>query len=41
MTNEEKILKILKDNNGIITTKEVEENNIDKIYLTRLVKKEL
>lgn len=39
MTNEEKILKILKDNNGIITTKEVEENNIDKIYLTRLVKK--
>ncbi len=39
MTNEEKILKILKDNNGIVTTKEVEENNIDKIYLTRLVKK--
>ncbi len=39
MTNEEKILKILQDNNGIITTKEVEENNIDKIYLTRLVKK--
>ena len=39
MTNEEKILKILKDNNGIVTTKELEENNIDKIYLTRLVKK--
>lgn len=39
MTNEEKILKILKDNNGIVTTKEVEKNNIDKIYLTRLVKK--
>lgn len=39
MTNEEKILKILKDNNGIITTKEVGENNIDQIHLTRLVKK--
>lgn len=39
MTNEEKILKMLKDNNGIITTKEVEENNIDQIHLTRLVKK--
>lgn len=39
MTNEEKILKILKDNNGIITTKEVKENNIEKIYLTRLVNK--
>lgn len=39
MTNEEKILKILKDNNGIITAKEVKENNIEKIYLTRLVNK--
>ena len=39
MTKEEKILKILQENNGIITTKEVEENNIDKVYLTRLVKK--
>lgn len=39
MTNEKKILKILKDNNGIITTKEVKENNIEKIYLTRLVNK--
>lgn len=25
MTNEEKILKILKDNNGIITTKEIKK----------------
>lgn len=39
MKNEEKILQILKDNNGIITTKEVIKNNIDKIYLTRLVNK--
>lgn len=39
MTNEEKILKILKDNNGIITTKEIKENNIANIYLTRLIKK--
>ena len=39
MKNEEKILKILKDNNGIITTKEVKENSIEKIYLTRLVNK--
>lgn len=39
MTKEEKILNILQENNGIITTKQVEENNIDKIYLTRLVKK--
>ena len=39
MTNEEKILKILRDNNGIITAKEVKENNIEKIYLTRLVNK--
>lgn len=39
MTNEEKILKLLKDNNGIITTKELEENNIERIYLTRFVNK--
>lgn len=39
MTKEEKILKILKDNNGIITTKELEENNIERIYLTRFVNK--
>ncbi len=41
MTNEEKILKVLKDNNGIITTKEVEENNIDKIrdYIQKEKKK--
>lgn len=39
MTNEEKILKILKNNNGIITTKEIKENNIANVYLTRLANK--
>ena len=39
MTNEEKILKILKDNNGIITTKEIKKNNIANVYLTRLINK--
>ncbi len=39
MTNEEKILKILNDNNGIITTKQLNEKKINRVYLTRLVKK--
>lgn len=39
MKNEEKILKILKENNGIVTTKEINRKNIDKVYLTRLVNK--
>ena len=39
MTNEEKILKMLKDNNGIITSKQLNNNKIDRVYLTRLVNK--
>lgn len=39
MTKEEKVLKILKENNGVITTGEVIKSNIEKIYLTRLVNK--
>lgn len=39
MTKEEKVLKILKENNGVITTREVKKSNIEKIYLTRLVNK--
>lgn len=39
MTKEELILKILKENNGIITTKEIKENNIANVYLTRLINK--
>ena len=34
MTNEEKILKMLNDNNGIITTKELSVNGIDRFYLS-------
>ena len=39
MSNEEKILKIVSKNKGVVTTKEVNCNNIDRIYLTRLVNK--
>ncbi len=39
MTNEEKILKMLNENQGIITTRKLSENNIDRVYLTRLVNK--
>ena len=39
MTNEEKILKMLTNNNGILTTKELNKKNIDRVYLTRLVNK--
>lgn len=38
MKPEEKILKILKENNGIITTKLVESNGISRIYLSKMVK---
>ncbi len=34
------ILKIAEDNNGYITTKEVANKGIPKIYLTQLVRKE-
>ena len=39
MTYEEKILKLIENNNGIITTKQVNNEKIPKIYLTKLVKK--
>ncbi|HHT55752.1 MAG TPA: type IV toxin-antitoxin system AbiEi family antitoxin domain-containing protein, partial [Acholeplasma sp.] len=37
MTNQDKILKILEDNNGHISRKTIVENDIPTIYLTRLV----
>ncbi len=37
--NYDKILKIVKKNNGYITTKEVVNNGIDKKFLTNMVKK--
>lgn len=39
MCNEDKIISLAKSNNGIITSKELAEKNIDSIYLTRLVNK--
>lgn len=39
MCNEDKIIALAKNNNGIITSKELAEKNIDSIYLTRLVNK--
>lgn len=38
MKYNKQIKKIIKDNNGIITNKEWEKNNIPRIYLTRMVK---
>ena len=37
MNKEDMILNLAKDNNGIITTKEVVSKNINKVFLTRLV----
>jgi len=39
MNNEEKILKLAQDNNGHITTKVVEENDIKRQFLSYLLKK--
>ena len=39
MNKEEQILKLIEDNNGVITTKEIVDNNINRIFLTRLVNK--
>ena len=39
MCNEDKIISLAKNNNGIITSKELAEKKIDSIYLTRLVNK--
>lgn len=38
MIKENEILRLAKENNGIITTKIITENNIPRIYLTKLVK---
>ena len=39
MNKEEQILKLIEDNNGVITTKEIVDSNINRIFLTRLVNK--
>ena len=39
MNKEEQILKLIEDNNGVITTKEIVENDINRVFLTRLVNK--
>ena len=39
MNKEEQILKLIEDNNGVITTKEIVENDINRVFLTRLVSK--
>jgi len=39
MNNEGKILNLMNKNNGLITTKEVNDMNIPKVTLTRLVRK--
>ena len=39
MNKEEQILKLIEKKNGIITTKEIVENNINRVFLTRLVNK--
>ena len=39
MNKEEQILKLIEDNNGIITTKEISQNDINRVFLTRLVNK--
>lgn len=38
MIKENKLLEVTKKNNGIITTKQVNELNIPRIYLTKLIK---
>lgn len=37
MIKENQILDIAKENNGIVTTKEITENNIPRIYITKLI----
>ena len=38
MIQENQILKLAEKNRGVVTTKEVCDNNIPRIYLTKLVK---
>ena len=39
MNKEEQILKLIEDKNGVITTKEIVEKDISRVFLTRLVNK--
>ena len=39
MDNFEKILKIMKNNGGYITTKELDENNINRCFLTKMIER--
>lgn len=39
MDNFEKILKIMKNNGGYITAKELEENNINRYFLTKMIER--
>ena len=39
MDNFKKILKIMKNNGGYITTKELEKNNINRYFLTKMVER--
>ncbi|MEG0799074.1 MAG: type IV toxin-antitoxin system AbiEi family antitoxin domain-containing protein [Bacilli bacterium] len=39
MSNEEKIIEIIKKNNGLVTTKKIDDMSIPKVTLSRLVKK--
>ena len=41
MNNEEKILELMKQNNGLITTKQIESENISRKTLLRLLDKKL
>lgn len=39
MNNFEKILKIMKNNGGYITTKELDKNNINRYFLTKMIER--
>lgn len=41
MKLEDKVISLIKNNNGVITTKEVIENDIPRIILSRLVEKDI
>ena len=37
MNEEEQFLKLIEDNNRIVTTKKITRNDINRVFLTRLV----
>ena len=39
MSKEEQILKLIEDNNGVITTKKNAQNDINRVFLTRFINK--